>query len=64
MIPCPDFEARPLAPKVDAGGGLDDIRDVGAADAGGDFDEIKFAVRVRAEELRMGDSTHEAETLQ
>src|SRR5260370_30194889 len=60
LIPCPDFEAGPLAPEVDAGGGLDDIGNIGAADAGGDFDEIKFTVSVGAEELGMSDSAHEA----
>src|SRR5712692_351869 len=64
LLPCPDFEARPLAPKVDLGCGLDDIRDIGAADASGDLDEIKLAVRVRAQELRMSHSPHEAEPFQ
>jgi hypothetical protein len=58
LIPCSDFETRPFAPEVDAGGGLDDIGDVGAADAGGDFDEIKFAVGVRAQKFSMGDPAH------
>ena len=60
LIPCPDFEARPFAPEVDARGGLDDIGNVGAADAGGDFDEVKFAIGMRAEELSVSDSAHEA----
>src|SRR5712692_11255362 len=64
LIPCSDFQARPFAPEVDACGGLNDIGNIGAADAGGDFDEIKFAVSVRAQELRMGDSAHEAKPLQ
>ncbi len=64
LIPCPDFEARPFAPEVYARGCLDDVRNVRAADAGGDFDEINFAVGVRTEELGMGDSAHEAEPLQ
>ena len=63
LIPCPNFEPRPLAPGVDAGCGLDDIRDVGAADAGGDFDEIEFAAGVRPQELRMGHSAHETKAL-
>ena len=60
LIPCPDFEARPLAPEVDARGGLDDVGNVGTTDAGGDFDEIEFAVGVGAEELGMSYSAHEA----
>src|SRR6266403_1528077 len=60
LIPCSDFEAGPLAPEVDAGGGFDDIRDIGAADAGGHFNEIKFAVGVRLQKLRVGDSAQEA----
>ena len=61
LIPCPDFEAGPFAPEVDAGGGFDDVGDVGAADAGGNFNEIKSAVGMRAEELGMSDAAHEAE---
>src|SRR5260370_4663050 len=53
LIPCPDFEAGPLAPEVDAGGGLDYIRNISAADAGGDFHEIKFSLSVGAEGLGM-----------
>jgi hypothetical protein len=64
LIPCPDFEARPFAPEVDAGGSLDDIGNVGAADAGGDLDEIEFAVGMRLQKLGMSHSTHEAKPLQ
>ncbi|OLE76887.1 hypothetical protein AUG19_01895 [archaeon 13_1_20CM_2_54_9] len=63
-ISCSDFQTRPLAPEVDARGGLDDIGDVSAPDAGGDFNEIKFAIGVSAQELGMGDSAHEAEAIQ
>src|SRR5260370_27742193 len=61
LIPRPHFKPRPFAPEVDSRGGLDDIRDIGAADAGGDFDEIKFAVRVRTQELSLGHPAQEAE---
>ena len=40
LLPCSDFEARPLAPEIDAGGGANHIGDVGTADARGDFKEI------------------------
>src|SRR5260370_34246829 len=63
LIPCPNFEPRPLAPGVDAGCGLNHVGDVGAADAGGDFDEIEFAAGVRPQELRMGHSAYETEAL-
>src|SRR5260370_7980352 len=43
LPPYGDFQARPFAPQIDVGGGFDDVGDVGAADAGGDFDEIEFA---------------------
>ncbi len=63
-IPRSDFKAGPLAPEVDSGGGLDDLGNVGAADASGDFDEVKLAVGVRAEEFGMSNSAHEAEAIQ
>ena len=46
LLACSDFETGPFAPEINAGGGFDDVGNVGAADAGGDFDEIKFAVGV------------------
>src|SRR3989475_2801929 len=64
LVPCSDFEPRPLAPEVDHGGGLYDVRNIGAADAGGDFNEVKFAVGVGAEELGVSHSAHEAKSLQ
>src|SRR5260370_23316901 len=51
LIPCPDFEAGPPPPEVDAGGGLDDLGKIGAADAGRDFEEIKINVKGGAEGL-------------
>src|SRR5260370_36071410 len=63
LIPCPHFKARPVAPEVDSVRSFDDSGDVGAANAGGDFDEIKLAAGVRPKELRMGHSAHEAEPL-
>src|SRR5579859_3523055 len=53
-----DFEARPLAPQIDVGGGFDDVGDISAANAGGDLDEIKFAVGVGLQKLRV---SHAAE---
>src|SRR5260370_8010612 len=55
LIPCPDFEAGPLAPGGDAGGGLDDIGKIGPPGPGGDFDEIKFTLSVGAEEHAVKD---------
>src|SRR5258708_36085807 len=46
LIPCPNFEPRPLAPEIDACCGFDDIGNIGTADTSGDFDEIEFAVGV------------------
>ena len=57
-----DFEACPFAPEVDAGGGFDNIGDVGAAYAGSDFNEIKFFVGVGFEEFGVGNATEKAES--
>ena len=45
------FEAGPFAPEIDAGGGFHDVGNVRAADAGGNFDEIEFAVGVGFQEF-------------
>src|SRR6266436_1847367 len=60
LIPCSNFEAGPFAPEIDSRGGFDDIGNVRAADAGGDFNEIELAVRVSTEELGVSDSSHQA----
>jgi|SRR5882724_3364570 len=64
LIPSSDFEAGPFAPEVDARCVFDDVGDVGAAYAGGDFDEIEFAVGMRFQKLRVGDSAQEAQPRQ
>lgn len=55
-----DFDAGPFGPEVDAGGGFDEIGDVGAADAGGGFEEIEAAVVAR-DEFGVGDAEVQAE---
>src|SRR5271170_4619506 len=55
------FDARPLAPQIYAGGGFHRIRNECAADARSDFDEVEFAVRVRAQEFGVRDAAHQAQ---
>ena len=43
------------------GGGFDYVGDVGAANAGGDFEEINLAVGVGPEEFGVGDAANRAE---
>src|ERR1700744_362541 len=61
LLPCPNFEPRPLAPQVDAAGSFDDIGNVCAANARRDFEEIKFAVGVGSKKLAMRYAAHSAE---
>src|SRR5579885_3383741 len=56
-----ELEFGPLAPKIDAGGGLDNVRDVSAANARGDFNEMELAVGMGFQEFGMGDTTNHAE---
>src|SRR5437667_12173632 len=58
LVPCPNSQAGPLSPEVASRGGFDDIGNVGAADAGSDFDEIKLTVGMGPQELGMRDSAH------
>ena len=57
-----DFEASPFAPEVDAGGGFDHVRDVRAADAGSDFEEVQAIVAVCFEEFGVRDAADQAQT--
>ena len=56
-----DFDAGPFAPEIDAGGGFDGVGDVGAADAGGDFDEVEFSVFVSAQKFGVRDAANQAQ---
>ena len=58
LLPCPNIEARPLSPQIDPRSSFDDIGDVGAADAGRDFQEIEVVVGMRFQEFRMGDAAN------
>src|ERR1700686_606083 len=62
LLPCSDFEVRPFAPEINVGGGFDHVGNVGAADASGDFDEIKSAVSVRFQEFGVRDAAETAKT--
>ena len=57
-----DLDPRPLAPQVDAGRGLDDVDDEGAADAGRGLEEVPRAV-VRADELGVRHAAQQSERL-
>ena len=57
-----ELEAGPLDPGVEAGGELNDLGDVGAADAGGGFEEVEAAVFVGADELGVGDAGSEVKS--
>src|ERR1700736_897457 len=53
MLTCPNFQARPFAPEVDAARSFNKVRDICTPDASGDFDEIEFVVGVRLQKLGM-----------
>src|SRR5579872_1653986 len=55
------LEFGPFAPEIDAGGGLDNVRDVSAAHASGDFNEIELAIGMGFQKLGMGNTTNQAE---
>src|SRR5712671_6506979 len=61
LLPCSDFQVRPFTPEVDVGGGFDDVGNVRAPDACGDFDEIELAVGVRFQKLCVSHSAKIAE---
>jgi len=63
LLPCSDFQVRPFTPEVDVGGRFDDVGNVRAPDACGDFDEIELAVGVRFQEFGVGHAAEIAETL-
>ena len=54
---------RPLAPEIDARGGLDDFGNVRSANSGGDFEEVELAVGVGFQEFGVSDSANAAEAL-
>ena len=58
-----DFEPRSLAPKIDAGGGFDHIRNVSAANARRNLNEIEFPIGVSLQELRVGHPADQAKAL-
>src|SRR6266571_2962146 len=64
LFSSPDFETRPFAPEVDTRGGLDDIGNVGTADASSNFNEIEFSAGVRLQEFGVCHATHEAQAFQ
>src|SRR6266567_1189505 len=53
-----DFETRPFAPEVDTCGGLDDIGNVGTADASSNLNEIEFFAGVRLQEFGVCHAMH------
>ena len=55
-----NLNARPLAPEIDSGGGLDHLIDVGPADARGAFEKIEVPVGVCPNEFRVRDSPHQS----
>ncbi len=55
-----DFNFGPFGPEVDAGGGGDEVGDVRAADAGGGFEEVDFAVLAALNVFSVGDAAEEA----
>src|SRR6267154_3283968 len=61
LLPCSDFQSRPLTPEVDVGGSFDYVRDVGATDTRGDLDEVELAVGVRFQEFGVGHAAEIAE---
>src|SRR5580692_9723664 len=63
LLPCSHFEACPLAPEVDAGGGLNYIGDVRAADAGGDFQEIEPSIGMRFQEFGVRDAPEKTQLI-
>ena len=56
-----DFHLRPLVPQVQTGRRLHHLHDVRAAHAGARFEEVEPAVRVAANELRVGHAAHQAQ---
>src|SRR5579883_471923 len=56
-----ELKFGPFAPEIDAGGGLDNVRDVSAAHASGDFNEIELAIGVGFQKLGMSNTTNQAE---
>src|SRR5271167_1571778 len=64
LFPCPYFQTRPFAPKIDARGGLNDIGDIGAADASGDFKEIKLSIGVSFQEFSVRNASEEAQLIE
>src|ERR1700720_447284 len=63
LLPCSDLEVRPFAPEINVSGGFDHVGNVGAADAGSDFNEIKSTVGVGFQEFGVCDAAEIAETL-
>src|SRR5882762_1195754 len=61
LLPCSDFQVRPFTPEIDVGGRFNDVGNVRAPDACGDFDEIELAVGVRFQELGVRHSAKIAE---
>src|SRR6266581_2848745 len=64
LFPSSDFETRPFAPEVDTRGGLDDIGNVGTADASSNLNEIEFSAGVRFQEFGVCHATHETQAFQ
>ena len=56
-----ELKFGPFAPEIDAGGGLDNVRDVSAAHASGDFNEIELAIGMGFQKFGMRDTANQAE---
>ena len=56
-----DLDAGPFDPRIQAGGVLDDVGDVGAADPGACLEEVEATVVVRTDEFGVGDACLHAE---
>src|SRR5277367_6148710 len=61
LLPCPDFEAGPLAPEINPGGGIDYVGNIGTAHTRCDLDEIDAVVRVGFQKFGMGHAANQTE---
>jgi hypothetical protein len=64
QLSCSHFDARPFPPQINACGGFNDIGNVGAPDASGDFEEIKLSVGVCFQKFGVCDSSKEAQLIE
>src|SRR5579859_150192 len=62
-LPCPDFELGPFSPEIDSRGGFDDVSDIRATDASGNFQKVDLSRGMSLQKLGVGYAAKQTEDL-